>query len=637
MVLGVLPNSGNDLTQRRTMKKIGIKRIAFVCICVSLVFVWLPDVFAAKSYRITGVTIDAQLQPDGSMDVIESRTFKFSGSFSFVFRTLTAQGRVTFQDFNVSENGSFYELSDSGRPGTYRITRPSGQIEVRWFFDANNESRTFDFHYRVLNAVARYEDAAVLYYQFISGEWDRVSQNVRLHVKPPGKFLQSQLNEWLHGPLWAESRIEVDGSITAWCEYLPSRTYLEIRALYPPEKFPGAANYAGTVRDRIMEEEARLAEDSNRMREEAVRKREEAVRKMEAREQRQEQGKWIVIVLSALGLGFAWRNYRKYGQRSSLPPSVKYASDVPEKIPPALVGYLLSSREIYGGALVSTMMDLARRGFINLREDQEEKKKLFGGTRTVTNYTWDLNRKYWREHYTDLEVYEEDLLRFIFDDLAGGGDSIDIKEIKKKQTQFTKFFREWKKEVKKLGDSREWFDRESNRGMYYSLAIGIVMLILCGVAAYFIGIWAIVLGAASVAVFILSFLTPHRTKEGEMLARHWKALKRYLLKYNYRSMDKSALLNRIDDYLVYGIVLGLGQKIFKELAAYIPAEEYQRYVPWYVYHGIGTGAFTPDAFASAFSSMVATTTSSMSTASGVGGGASAGGGGGASSGGGGAG
>jgi uncharacterized membrane protein len=612
------------------MKKIGIKRIVFVCICVSLVFVWLPDVFAAKSYRITGVTIDAQLRQDGSMDVIESRTFKFSGSFSFVFRTLTAQGRITFQDFNVSENGSFYELSDSGRPGTYRITRSSGQIEVRWFFDANDESRTFDFHYRALNAVARYEDAAVLYYQFISGECDRVSQNVRLHVKPPGKLLQSQLNEWLHGPLWAESRIEVDGSITAWCEHLPSRTFLEIRALYPPEKFPGAVNYAGAVRSRIMEEEARWAEDSNRMREEAV-------RKMEAREQRQEQGKWIVIVLSALGLGFAWRNYRKYGQRPSLPPSVKYASDVPENIPPALVGYLLSSREIYGGALVSTMMDMARRGFINLREDQEEKKKLFGGTRTVTNYTWDLNRKYWREHNTDLEVYEEDLLRFIFDDLAGGGDSIDIKEIKKKQTQFTKFFREWKKEVKKLGDSREWFDRKSNRGMYYSLAIGIVMLILCGVAAYFVGIWAIVLGAASIAVFILSFIIPHRTKEGEILARHWKALKRYLLKYHYRSMDKNALLSRIDDYLVYGIVLGLGQKIFKELAAYIPAEEYQRYVPWYVYHGTGTGAFTPDAFASAFSSMVATTTSSMSTASGVGGGASGGGGGGASSGGGGAG
>jgi uncharacterized membrane protein len=626
-----------DMFQRRSMIRTGIKRVLFICMCIFFLFAWLPDLSAAKSYQITGVTIDAQLQTDGSMDVIESRTFKFSGSFSFVFRTMTTQGRITFEDFKVSENGRFFELTDSGRPGTYRVTRPSGQIEVRWFFDAENESRTFDFHYRVLNAVSRYEDVAVLYYQFISGEWNRVSQNVRLHVKPPGDLLQSQLNEWLHGPLWAESWIETDGSILAWCEHLPSHTYLEIRALYPSEKFPSATQHAGIVKNRILEEEVRWVEESNRMREEAIRERDKAIQKMGAREQRQEQGKWIVIFLSVLGIGLAWRNYSKYGQRPSLPPSVKFASDIPEKIPPALVGYLLSSREIYGGAIVSTMIDLARRAFINLREDQEEKKKLFGGTRTVTNYTWDLNREYWREHNTDLQAYEDDLLKFIFDDLAVGGDSIDLKEIKKQQTQFTKFFREWKKEVKKLGDEREWFDRESNRGMYYSLGIGIVMIILSGLVAYFIGIWAIVLGVASLAVFVLSFMIPHRTKEGEMLARHWKALKRYLLKYHYRSMDKTALLGRIDDYLVYGIVLGLGQKVFKELAAYIPSEDYQRYVPWYVYRGTGTGSFTSDAFASAFSSMVATTTSAMSTASGTGGGASGGGGGGASSGGGGAG
>lgn len=619
------------------MKRTRIKRILFVCVCVFFMFVWLPDLSAAKSYRITGVSIDAQLQTDGSMDVIESRTFKFSGSFSFVFRTLITQGRVTFQDFKVSENGRFYQLSDSERPGTYRVTRPSGQIEVRWFFDAKNESRTFDFHYRVLNAITRYEDAAVLYYQFVSADWDRVSENVRMLVKPPGNLLQSQLNEWLHGPLWAESRIETDGSIFAWCEHLPSQTYLEIRALYPPEKFYGATRNAGIVRSRIMEEEARWVEEANRMREEAIRERDEAIRTGEAKEQRQKQGKWIVIVLSALGLGFAWRNYRRYGQRPSLPPSVKYASDIPEKIPPALVGYLLSSREIYGGAIVSTMMDLARRGFINLREEQTEKRKLFGGTRSVTDYSWDLNREHWQDHNTDLDVYEDDLLKFIFDDLAEGSDFIDLKEIKKQQTKFTKFFREWKKEVKKLGDEKAWFDRESNRGMYYSLGIGIVMIMLSGLAAYFIGIWAVVLGATSIVVFVLSFMTPHRTKKGEMLARHWKALKRYMLKYHYRSLDKTALLSKIDDYLVYGIVLGLGQKVFKELAAYIPAEDYQRYVPWYVYHGTGTGAFTPEAFASAFSSMVFTTTSSMSTASGTGGGASGGGGGGASSGGGGAG
>jgi uncharacterized membrane protein len=618
---------------RRTIPK----GICVMSVCVLLMFVWHPDAFAAKSYSITGVSIDAQLNPDGSMDVVESRTFRFSGSFRFVFRTLSPQGRITFEDFKISEGGEFYELSDLERPGTYRIIKTSGQIEVRWFFDAQNESRTFDFHYRVMNAVTRYEDAAVLYYQFISGEWDRVSRDVRLSVKPPEELLQSELNEWLHGPLWAESRIEADGSITAWCEYLPKNTYLEIRALYPPEKFPSVIAAEGRVRDQIMKEEARWAEQANLMREEAARNQAEAARKEELREKRKEQGKWVVIALSVLGIGFTWRNYRKYGQRPSLPPSVKYASDVPANIPPALVGYLLSSREIYGGALVSTMMDLARRGFINLREEQKEKKKLFGGTRTVSEYSWDLNRDYWQQHHMEIEPYEDELLKFLFDDLGEGSDSIELKEIKKKQSRFIKFFREWKKEVKKLGDAKEWFDRSSNRGMYYSLGIGIALLFLTAAAVYFVGIWAVVLGGACLAVFILSFLTPHRTKEGEMLARHWKALKRYLQKYHYRSVDKTTLLDRIDDYLVYGVVLGLEQKVFKELAAYIPVEDYKRYVPWYVYHGTGMGTFTPDTFASAFSTMVATTTSSMSTASGAGGGASAGGGGGASSGGGGAG
>jgi len=54
------------------MKRSSIKRVLFVCICVFFLLVWIPDLSAAKSYRITGVSIDAQLQTDGSMDVIET-------------------------------------------------------------------------------------------------------------------------------------------------------------------------------------------------------------------------------------------------------------------------------------------------------------------------------------------------------------------------------------------------------------------------------------------------------------------------------------------------------------------------------------------------------------------------------------
>jgi hypothetical protein len=73
---------------------------------------------SAKSYRITGVHIDAQLRQNGDMEVIESRTYNFNGSFSFAYREIPLSGAVEFVDFQISEDGRAYMRSDSGKPGT---------------------------------------------------------------------------------------------------------------------------------------------------------------------------------------------------------------------------------------------------------------------------------------------------------------------------------------------------------------------------------------------------------------------------------------------------------------------------------------------------------------------------------------
>jgi uncharacterized membrane protein len=543
---------------------------------------------------------------------------------------LPTGGPVVFRDFNVSEDGQAYRLSDSQEPGSFRIIDRQGAVEVRWFFRAGNESRTFDFQYRALYAVKNHEDASVLYFQFVSNDWDRWQKNVRLRLKPPRPLPKGEVNEWLHGPLWAASKIEDDGTIVAWCQHLPGKTYFEIRALYPTDAFPGARTTFGFVRERITEEEAGWAEEANRQREIAI-------QKEQTRQERWAMGKWIVFGVGLVGLMGWWELYKRFGRRSSLPPPVRIMSDIPENIPPALVGYLMNGRQIYGGALMGTLFDLARRKFITLRQVDEEKKGLFGGSRTKTTYHWDLDRAHWGKNASDLTEHEDGLIRFIFDELAEGQNSIDLKSIQKERSKFIKFFNEWKKDVKKAAEQRDWFDKQSYKGMWYSLAVAGIMLLLTLPAGFYFGPWSLVLAGFTAFVIVLSLLIPHRTRDGEMLARHWKALKRYLKKYHYRSDDRSVLLNRIDDYLIYGVVLGLEKKVFKELAGLIPADNYPQYIPWYVYHGGRAGVFTPDAFATAFSSMVATTTSAMSTAAGVGGGASAGGGGGAGSGGGGAG
>jgi uncharacterized membrane protein len=597
---------------------------AFFALCLS------SFSFGAKSYRISELKISAELYEDGNMDVIETRTYSFSGQFSYAFRVLPLTESVSFRDFSVSEAGESYRLSDEEKPGTYRIIHTPGQVEVRWFFRAKDERRTFDFHYTAAGAVERYEDAAVLYFQFISGDWDRASRNLTLYIKPPVVLPKERINEWLHGPLWAESRIENDGSITAWCEMLPARTFFEVRALYPPEIFSAVPSNNDRVRSRIMEEEGRWAQEANRMRMAAR-------QKSETRKRMRNSGRWIMIILTAAGILLFWRLFQKYGKRPQVSDLPRVSSDIPQELPPVLVGYLLWNREIYSTGLVATLLDLALRGFLEIREEQKMKNKLFGGTKEFTQYSLGLKRNFLDSQRDELRPFEKELIHFLFDEIADGQDTLDFQELKKQQSKFTKFFSTWKKEVKMIGKEQGWFDLGSIRGMTRSILLGVLMIMLAGISAFFFGPWAIILGAASLIVVVFSLFIPHRTERGEKLAREWKALKKYLKDYHFRYEEGSDLLSRISSYFVYGMVLGLNEKDFKELAVNIPPESSSLYFPWYVFHGRSPGTFSPEAFASAFSTMIATTSSTMSTVSGTGGGASVGGGGGASSGGGGAG
>lgn len=607
-----------------------VRGLAAIVLGIALLSGALQSQALAKSYRITGVDLEAHLRSDGSMDVSEKRTYRFSGSFSFAHRDLPLGEPVVFEAFEVYESGRPYQISDTEAPGTYRISRDSGKTRVTWYYRASDESRTFEFRYRARNAVEVYEDAAVLYYKFLSEDWEQAQSNVSLSVSPPSRVSRDEVNGWLHGPLWAESRIVDDGVILAHCSHLPARNYLEVRALYPLRLFPDAQTRSGAVRQGIMAEEAAWAEEANSMRE-AARGR------AAAREKRLRMGSWLMAVLGLAGLFGWWQLYRKYGRRPELPQFLGMTSEVPGKTPPALVGYLLHNRQVSGRDVAGTMLDLARRGFVELREEVVEKKRLWGGTKMESEYYWDLKREYLGRHASDLLGFEDSLLRFIFGELAEGKDSIGLDAVGKKRRQFIRFFRDWKKDVSEMGDKRDWFDTASIRGTYYSLALGGTMLALTVGAVFLFEVWAVVLGAASIAVIVLSFIIYHRTAQGETEARHWKALQKYLGKYEFRSQDRRDLLSKISDYLVYGVVLGLSTRFYTEIAAVIPEGRYPGYVPWYIYHGAGGHGFSAAAFGEAFSSMVATTTSAMSTAAGTGGGASAGGGGGASSGGGGAG
>jgi uncharacterized membrane protein len=605
-------------------------KTVFILIFFSLIsFYVLPSSSSAKNYSIQSVVIDAQLNSDGSMDITEKRTYNFNGYFRWATYFLPTGNTGGVVDFSLSERGIPYLRSQSEVQGTYQFDENPESIQAKWFFDAKDEKRTFIISYKILDVVDFYMDAAVLYYQFVGSGWDKSSQEVQVNIYPPKSTNKEQVRAWAHGPLWGEIEILNEGEIIAEVQSLPPNTFWEVRAIYPPELFSQIKTVIPEkIVSEILIEEKRWADEANR-------KREEWLKKTETKKAQKRYGAWIVSGLSLIGF-LIWLNlYKRYGKKPKVPFPETFYSEIPSDTPPALLSYMLYGGQISGTALVGTILDLARRRFLKIREEKSREKKSFWSSKK-DQYFLEFNREFYTENRNDLQDFENDLLDFLFNDLSEGKDIIDFKTLSKNRRGFTTWFRQWQKAVKKMGEAKGYWEKESVKAKNKGIVISILLFSLTIVSALFIEEWVILPGISAFILLVLSLSIQRLKPEFDLEAVKWKALKKYLNKYHFREADNRFVVENVERFLVYGVVLGLSREVVKKMAEIIPAGEYSRVIPWYIYSGAHSD-FSPTGFAESLSSLMSTATATMSSASGTGGGASGGGGGGAGGSGGGAG
>ena len=597
------------------------RSVLLVCVVILVISIAAAPIFTkciAKSYTIESVAITAQLNTDGSMDIREERTYYFSGAFSYANYTLPVDRTGGVQDIRVSEISKVYRLDESGEAATYRVYQDNQKLEITWYYNARDEVKTFIIEYRIVDVITRYEDAAVLYHKFVGTGWDKSTSDVQVRIIPPAGLVKDDVRAWAHGPLHGSVYIHEMGEVTADVSPLPLHQYWEVRALYPPEFFQQAPLKAQAIRTQVFNEEKEWADEANR-------RRERALKHQAAMETQKKYGKWIALVVCVIGLAVWWRLYSNFGRRPSVQSQGATFSGIPSDLPPALLSYLLYNREVAGGALIGTLLDLARRKFVEIEEKIVERGR---SKRKKTHYLLRLDRSAFNMNRNSLLPFEACLLTFIFDELAEGADEVDIKLFEKKRSKFSKFFTHWQKDVKDEGKARNYFNEKSVKAMYYSLGLAGLFFALTIVSAFFIAEWAILMAVTTIAIFICSFILLHRNADAEREARQWKGLKRYLRKYHFRTANSKDFLQYVDRYLVYGVVLLSNKKVFTALADLIPPEQYSAIVPWFVLYAGHGASHGPQSFGEALGSLMTTVSNTMSSAAGVGGGASVGGGGG---------
>jgi hypothetical protein len=317
--------------------------------------------FADKRYAIDAVRIHATIDSTGGVWIEESRTYTYRGRFRLATYELPLNGIPGISNIEVSEAGKGYAEARAGEEeaGTFFTKRKDDRILIRWNFEAENETRTFSLRFYLTGIAVAHADVAEFYYQFVGTGWDRQTGDVEVTVRLPGAVPIDDMKVWAHGPLHGKCAILAPGLTRFEIVPLAKSTHWEGRIVFPKEFLPAA--YSRTNRSalaKILKEERAWAEQANRIREGEI-------RDLEAQRAWREQNLPWLIGANLGGVILLFYLYNRFGR--SLMSSTRHPEMAPPiDIPPALANYYYAGAQLSAGALVSTILDLARRGFLTI-------------------------------------------------------------------------------------------------------------------------------------------------------------------------------------------------------------------------------------------------------------------------------
>ena len=567
-----------------------------------------------KAFVLSALDVDATVEADASMAVKEQITYSYQGGpFTFATRSFQSQWLNQIQDFAVTENGTPLQVSAPGQSssGLWQWTYPP----------TIGGSHTFTLTYRVPGAAKVGSDVGELYWQFIGNDHPGVG-SMAVHVHFAGEFPVAQpstqatdttvVRAWAHGPLNGSVKPASRG-VELMVNNVPARTFVEGRIVIPLGSFT-AAGSAPRLPTILKEEAGFLAKGSD-------------AKKL---------GTWLAPVTSLLGgLGFA-ALWRKHGKEPTKPDYIGDYWREPLTDPPAVVTANMNFGAVDGKAMAATLVDLAQRGYLTIREEHVAR---LGPDRHFYVFTAATPKpRVGQPLPPSPAAWEMELLSQVFH----GQPEVTSEEFeawaKANQTAAASFWNGWKSSV--TSDMKQRGFIETGRAKVWLTAVGIVVgLGGTGIALIKASIdqrghttswWG---GLCLITAAGLGLLLPTLRKRTDVGTEHnaqAKSLKKYLEDFSNLKDAPVESLIIWERFLVYGVALGVASHVMNGLSIRMPTmANNPGFAPWWIPIG-GRSNMGPsmDSFPTGWGTSASGAMTPQNTSSGSGGGFSGGGGGG---------
>ncbi len=591
---------------------------------LTLVFTFFT-VGSAKEFTFPMVRIDARINPDGSIHVTEARTYRFSGDFSWASMWLPTVGSQSIRDVTISEGGVHYTKDGTELPGTYQVNSTSSRTDIKWFYRAENEERTFIISYVVQNAVTVYQDVAELYWQFIGPGWDVATKRAEVWVTLPQAASPEEVRVWGHGPLQGNVRV-VDDKTALWeIDHLPSHTFLEARMTFPTEFVPAAARrVAAEGLPTILAEEQEWADAANLAR---------------ARSKRDVWGFFVVIPLTVLGgILFWWKVGRPY--RGTF--TGDYYREPPRDHEPAVLGILWRGSQS-AQDIAATMLDLVRKRIIEVESLPNTKRWQRKNDFVIRRHPDATTEDFTSLNRTPNELLVIELLFNTIQNQLPADEPVTLsantRYSRRHASRFAEWHQRWNKAALKSAKPHIAMDKTNRGGRILGgvIAVGLIGLGILWMSLDYVFTGMAVFGSAF-TLLILVGVSGRRTPEAQTEYNQWKAFRRYLKEFSNLKEAPVYSVAIWEHYLVYATVLGVAKEVAAQLEALAPQfahdPNYSRSFLFLQVHSPGISQSFSNSLTNAFVTTIQAATSHASSGSGHGGGFSSGGGGGGGGGGG---
>lgn len=563
-----------------------------------------------KEYEIPDINIEVEILEDGIVRISEQRTYQYRSSFSWADYHLPKKGFAEIQNVRVSENGNAFINENSEKTGTFSVSENDDSIVVTWYYDAENEERTFTINYELTDALSIGPEWTEFFWNYIASDRKKSTENLNIDISLPERISEDSLYAWTRPPSLEVNSNLNSGSFSISAEDLSTDQSLQVRSVFPTRIFD-SSTISITDPDLTLEwiqddEQAYIAEQQ-RIQEQKAYYRSITLE--------------VTILICVISLAVFILLYRKYGTRFSTGTiSDRDTILIPDSTPPAIIGQLMANGSATGRHLVATLFDLARRGWFTIHEEEKEEEGFFSSESTQFRIkktdpqpeesipTWE---KMIVDHLNQQIDDEIDLLREIF---------------KESDFDMSTWFSEWKKELKQVFDEKNWIDQKSMYGVVFNVIAQIILVVASVVLlVYGFSEMALIGLIFSALMLVSSVAIKRRTREGEETYKRWKAYRDGL-----KNADKRTIrMEMMDRHFIYAMALSLSEKQIENVVKQA-ADSDQVIFAWIVL--MSGSNHTPATVASTVTTLASTSTSTFSGTSG-GGGASAGAAGGGASGG----